>query len=100
MKPPDKYTKDGFLSHLIMTRQLPETESGRERHLALYKREKNGRAHYEVVVLAWVGSTLINGVKMEARLALPSSSQWGKTGWTFTEYAEAQKKYDSLRPKD
>lgn len=79
MKPPDKYARDGFLAHLIMTTQLPNTETGRERHLALYKREKNGRARYEVVVLAWVDSTLINSNKMEARLALPSSSQWGKT---------------------
>ena len=98
--PPERYSRDGYLSHLLMHTRLPDTDSGKERHLALYKREKNGIFHYEVVILVWVDSTTIGASVTEARLALPSSSQWGKMGWTFTEYRGAQDKYDSLRPQD
>lgn len=98
--PPERYSRDGYLAHLIASTRMPDTESGRERHVCIYKREKTGMFHFEVVILAWVDSTTINGNETEARLALPASSQWGKMGWTFTQYRDAQAKYDSLRPQD
>ena len=62
--------------------------------LALYAGwHKQGKRHvcYELLLYRYVHETqLPNGDFVSARLRPPSSSEWGRQGWTFTDLGRAE----------
>jgi hypothetical protein len=69
-------------------------------NLALYagKHNKTGRhICWELLMYRYVHDTqLPNGDIVPARLRAPSSCEWGKQGWTFTDFPRAEAMMDLL----
>jgi hypothetical protein len=54
------------------------------------------KPHYEVAVVKKNQLRVIAGVEIPAKESLPSSEQWGQSGWTYSELGEALDKVDLL----
>lgn len=67
------------------------------RVVLLEKRKAGGKSRsWEVVKTVVRPSETLMGVFYPEREAMPSSSQWGKLGWTFVRLADAEGKYQRL----
>lgn len=97
MKPlPLTFEKKGFLHNQIF----------REEDIAIYERSQPDKpsipVHFEVVrvrergeqKVSYPGST--EDVTYPAQEIYPSSEEWGRMGWTFTELPDAQQKAQNL----
>ena len=70
----------------------------REGDVAMFEQSKQGfsRTWSEVVIVQRHGDYEIDHVKIEAAETVPSTSQWGRLGWTFRNPTKAQTKFDEL----
>ena len=70
----------------------------RKGDIALFHRSSKVRGidQWEVVFIKTHNSTEIHGKRYEARESMPSSSQWGSQGWTFTKKDNAVTRFNSL----
>lgn len=70
----------------------------REGDVALFEQSKEGlsRSWYEVVIVQRHKEYEIGGTKVEAAETMPSTSQWGRLGWTFRDPTKAQSRFDEL----
>jgi len=78
MKPlPERFRQKGFELELVQ----------RTKKVALYKRYQSNPAkcHYEVIVVQSHNGRMIGDRFIEPAEFYPSDSQWGQSGWTFTE---------------
>ena len=78
------------------------TQLLRRKDLVLYKQEsKEGALHYNVM---WVRrrkeKVWPNGKVTPAREALPTESEWGLYGWTYTELETAVKVFDKKKNEE
>lgn len=88
---PDSFAKKGFQFRLEF----------REQNVAIYKRYKNPETpHWEVIIVREqkerAMSTPLGAVVLPHSELYPSSEQWGRYGWTYTDYPDARRKADSL----
>jgi hypothetical protein len=56
----------------------------RIRNFAIYETSNHGNAIYEVVQIQNKKAEIFRGTSLPEREVYPSSSQWGKYGFTFT----------------
>ena len=70
----------------------------RKGDVALFEQSKEGlsRSYFEVVIVQRHGDYEIGGTKVEAAETMPSTSQWGRLGWTFRNAKEARSRFDEL----
>lgn len=66
--------------------------------VALFEQSKEGlsRTWFEVVIVQRHGDYEIGGTKVEAAETMPSTSQWGRIGWTFRDATKARSRFDEL----
>jgi hypothetical protein len=80
------------------------TQIDRIGDVALFEQSKVGlsRTWHEVVIVQRHGDYEVSGVKIEAAETMPSSSAWGKFGWTYRSPTAARTRFDELvkREKD
>lgn len=80
------------------------TQIDRIGDVALFEQSRPGlsRTWLEVVIVQRHGDYEVNGVKIEAAETMPSSSSWGKFGWTYRNPKQARMRFDELvkREKD
>jgi len=55
-----------------------------------------GSRHWEVVIVLRCRSHVLAGVAYPAREGYPTTKQWGRYGWTFTERSQAERKMAEL----
>lgn len=55
---------------------------------------------YEVVVVQRHEAYEIGGTKVEAAETMPSTSQWGRFGFTYRDEASAKKRFDELLKRE
>lgn len=74
----------------------------REGDIAIFRRRRTGgqHEHYEVVRIREHGERVMGGVTIPAGEHYPSSEKWGKDGWTYTSFPEAQAKLATLTGLD
>jgi hypothetical protein len=63
------------------------------------KPELSGR-WYEVVMVQRHETYEIGGRTIEAAETMPSTSQWGRLGWTYRDPKEARSRFDELVKKE
>lgn len=70
----------------------------RKGDVALFMQTKPGLLHtwYEVVVVQRHEAYEIGGAKVEAAETMPSTSQWGRLGWTYRDEKSAKVRFDEL----
>lgn len=71
----------------------------REGRVAVYRRFNIGHEHFETIVIKEQRERTLNtpgSPVMPAMELYPSSEAWGKNGWTFHTYEEAEAKAKSL----
>lgn len=56
-----------------------------------------GSVHWELVALQWEPAKVIRGRPYAAHDRYPSPNEWGEAAWTFTDLAEARRRYRNLR---
>lgn len=83
---PDIFHRNGFTCRLMK----------RQGNVVMYSLTKYGRMSYEVMKV----QTLKHDDDFTKRKAgtefLPSSSQWGKLGWTFNSLKEAEQQFKAV----
>ena len=70
----------------------------RSGRVALFAKTKPGhtRETYEVVIIQHIKARQFRNCFTEAHEAMPSPSQWGMAGWTFSDPAKAIAKFNKL----
>ena len=96
-KPAYKPLKTSFRSKGFDYRQL-----GRTGDVALFEQTKPelSEPRYEVVVVQRHEAYELGGRTIEAAETMPSTSSWGRFGWTYRDPKEAQKRFDELVKKE
>lgn len=92
-KPAYRPLKTAFRSKGFDYRQIE-----RKGDVALFAQTKPGLLHtwYEVVVVQRHDEYEIGGAKVEAAETMPSTSQWGRLGWTYRDEKSAKVRFDEL----
>jgi hypothetical protein len=69
--------------------------------VALYEQTKPtlSRKWYEVVMVQRHDTYELGGRTIEAAETMPSTSQWGRLGWTYRDPKEARSRFDELVKK-
>lgn len=83
---PEIFYRSGF-THRLMKQ---------EGRICLYSLTKRGRMSYEVVRLQSPSKDNPLTGRKHGVLYLPSSSMWGREGWSYNDLKEAERKYSSL----
>lgn len=66
--------------------------------VAMFEQTKPGLSEprYEVVIVQRHDAYEIGGAKVEAAETMPSTSAWGRLGWTYRDPKEARMRFDEL----
>ena len=83
---PSKFSHDGFAFQLCE----------RVGDVALFKKSRQGRDTYEVVIVQSHLARTIFGKQYVAREAMPPSKSWGINGWSLTTLDRAREKFAEL----
>jgi hypothetical protein len=85
---PQTFTYDGFTFRLVR----------RHDQVAVFAKTKptHHRETYEVIIVLRHPAETICGRNYQARESMPPSEAWGTSGWTYTELAKANAKFDVL----
>jgi hypothetical protein len=69
----------------------------RQDKVALFeKRKANGCFGYEVIIVQRYPAQTIRGIRYPAREAMPSSADWGISGWSYKTLDDAKCKFKAL----
>ena len=92
-KPAYRPLKTAFRSKGFDYRQIE-----RRGDVAMFAQTKPGLLHtwYEVVLVQRHDAYEKGDVKIEAAETMPSTSQWGRLGWTFRDAKKAKNRFDEL----
>lgn len=92
-KPAYRPLKTSFRSKGFDYRQIE-----RKGDVAMFAQTKPGLLHtwYEVVLVQRHDEYEIGGTKVEAAETMPSTSQWGRLGWTYRDEKSAKVRFDEL----
>jgi len=86
-----KFTNKGFSFKQII----------REDNVAIYEQKlidnENPTPRYEVIIIKSHNGYEINGTKFPPSEMYPSSTQWGKNGWTCLDMQAAQKRFKKVK---
>lgn len=65
-------------------------------HLKNSSCPKDTDAGFEVVVIGRHDGYVLGGVQIEPAETMPSNSQWGSRGWTYTTLLDAERRFERL----
>jgi hypothetical protein len=86
-----KFTNKGFSFKQII----------REGDIAIYEQKlldaEKPTPRYEVIIIKSHNGYEINGTKFPPSEMYPSSTQWGKNGWTCLDMESAQKRFKKVK---
>ena len=83
---PQQYTKDGYTHTLLQ----------RDGKVAIYEQRKGDILYFETVVIRKrTADNDFVGTKAGDEY-IPSSSEWGIYGWTYTSYEQAREKMSKI----
>jgi len=60
------------------------------------KRKANGCFGYEVIIVQRYPKQTIRRIRYPAREAMPSSADWGISGWSYQKLDDAKRKFKAL----
>ena len=92
MEPMSEHKKHGFDFKLHKAERLEDTEAGKQKWKAIYVADGN----IEVVIMNEVEPHPLYHPDGKKKLGLPSSSQWGALGWSYSNLERAIEKFNSL----